>query len=110
MKTLARYAFLMVILVLHPAIVRALCLIFFLHCLAKSICLALEKKRWFSFLIAVLSFVALDGITESLHPVLQKNIRRDILKLIAQKSDLVKAHNKKLRTDMIFFRLYIFGH
>lgn len=110
MKTLDRYAFLMVILVLYPAIVRAVCLSSFLHCLAKSVCLALEKKRWFSFLMAVLSFVALAGITESLHSVLQKNIRGDVLKLIAKNSALVKAHNKKLRIDMIFSGCSFFGH
>lgn len=59
--------------------------------------------------MAVLSFVALAGITERLHPVLQKNIRGDILKSIAQKSALVKAYNKKFRIDMIFFRLHFFS-
>lgn len=58
--------------------------------------------------MAVLSFVALAGITESLHPVLQKSIRGDMLKLIAQNSALVKTHNKKLSIDMIFFRLRVF--
>lgn len=58
--------------------------------------------------MAVLSFVALAGITASLHRVLQKNSRGDILKLIAQNSALVKAHNKKLGIYMIFFRLYFF--
>lgn len=49
--------------------------------------------------MAVLSFVALAGIRESLHPVLhlkkkKKKISGDILKLIAQNSAFVKAHNK----------------
>lgn len=39
----------------------------------------------------------------------EKNIRRDILKLTAQNSAFVKVHNKKLRTDMVFFRLGTFG-
>lgn len=112
MKTLDRYAFLMVILALYPAIVQVVCLRVFLHCLAESFCLAVgEKKGWFSFLMAVLGFVALAGITESLHPVLQENIRGDILKVIAQNSALVKTHNEKLSIDRIFFRLEVFfGH
>lgn len=100
----------MVILVLYPAIVRAVCLSSFLHCLAKSICLALEKKKMVLIFDGCTQFVALAGITESLHSVLQKNIRGDILKLIAKNSALVKAHNKKLRIDMIFSGCIFFGH
>lgn len=37
--------------------------------------------------------------------MLQKKIREGSLKLIAQNPASVKAHNKKLRIDTIFFRM-----